>query len=78
LQPPAGLPFELIPNAQILPRALNQEINGTSEYDYLTAKDGSSRCVLGIPFLERFYTCFNSTSQLIGFANTSFTMSEIN
>jgi hypothetical protein len=76
--------LKVIPNAQILPRALNKEFGGTSDNVYLTVKDIGSPppnkplCVLGIPFFERFYTIFDIPNNQIGFASTPFGLSEIN
>jgi hypothetical protein len=80
----AGKEFELVPNAQIFPRSLVSSINGTSDYVYLMIADGGMpggynlTCILGYAFLERFYTVFDGHNQVIGFAPTRFTKSEIN
>jgi hypothetical protein len=81
----AGTELELTPNAQIFPRALNQEISNSdtpdSNYVYFIVDDGGMGypdCILGQTFLERFYTVFDASNQRIGFASTPFTKSEIN
>jgi hypothetical protein len=84
----AGKEFELTPNAQIFPRALNGMINDTSDSFYTMINDIGAintppsvvkpQCVLGYPFLERFYTVFDAPKRRIGFASTPFTKSEIN
>jgi hypothetical protein len=74
----AGREFELIPNAQIFPLALNTVIGGSSDYVYLMVGTSGGRtgffpCVLSTAFLERYYTVFNASNQSIGFASTQFT-----
>jgi hypothetical protein len=80
--------FEFTRNAQIFPRALNWMINGTSGYAYIMIYGIGAlhlppsvvvpQCILGYPFLERFYTVFDAPNRQIGFASTPFTYSEIN
>lgn len=79
-----GSTYEITPNAQIAPRALNKFIGGTSDGIYLVVQDISlSRLagmdfILGRPFLERFYTVFDSGKSSIGFAMTQFTKADTN
>ena len=81
-----GTTYEIIPNAQILPRSLNVLINGTSDGIYLIVQDISySRLseygidfFLGKPFLERFYTVLDSGNSRVGFAKTQFTEADTN
>ncbi|EMD36785.1 hypothetical protein CERSUDRAFT_51231, partial [Gelatoporia subvermispora B] len=71
--------FELTPNAQIWPRALNTAIGGNDDTIYLVANDIGSETGSGLDFingmvwLERFYFVFNAGSDQAGFATTSFT-----
>jgi hypothetical protein len=81
-----GATYEIIPNAQILPRSLNVLINGTNDGIYLIVQDISySRLsesgidfILGKPFLERFYTVLDSGNSRVGFATTQFTEADTN
>lgn len=79
-----GSTYEIIPNAQIIPRAFNQYIGGTSDGIYLVVQDISySRLpgmgfILGRPFLERFYTVLDSGNSKVGFATTQFTEADTN
>jgi hypothetical protein len=79
----AGSEFELIANAQIFPRKLDQTIGGSSDYVYLMVDTFGARqdvpvCIIGYMFLERYYTVFDASNQRIGFASTQFTNSMIN
>jgi hypothetical protein len=79
-----GTTYEITPNAQIVPRALNEYIGGTSDGIYLIVLDIShSRLsgmdfILGRPFLERFYTVLDSGTNSVGFAMTQFTDADTN
>jgi cathepsin E len=74
----------LTPNAQIWPRALNEDIGGTSDNIYLVVNDLGSNSgegldfINGYTFLERFYSVYDTTNQQVGFATTENTNSEIN
>ncbi|OSX56970.1 hypothetical protein POSPLADRAFT_1067980 [Postia placenta MAD-698-R-SB12] len=74
-----GVSYELTANAQIWPRSLNTAIGGTSDYVYLIVNDlGSSaetglQFINGMTFLERFYFVYNSGTNEVGFATTSYT-----
>jgi cathepsin E len=74
-----GTTFELTANAQIFPRALNTHIGGTAGSIYLIIADiGTSSgagldFILGKPFMERFYTVFDTGNQRVGVATTPFT-----
>lgn len=58
---------------------LNTAIGGTSDYVYLIVNDlGSSaetglQFINGMTFLERFYFVYNSGTNEVGFATTSYT-----
>ena len=71
--------FELTPNAQIWPRALNSEIGGTAGVIYLIVGDLRRNSgqgldfVNGQTFLERFYSVFDTANQRVGLATTPFT-----
>ncbi|KAI8868238.1 acid protease [Ramicandelaber brevisporus] len=74
-----GTSFELSPNAQIFPRSLNKEIGGDTDGIYLIIGDLGSPSgegldfILGIPFMQRFYTVLDTTNNQIGFATTPYT-----
>jgi cathepsin E len=76
--------FELTPNAQIWPRALNTFIGGERDTIYLivnsigTPTGTGLDFVNGMSFLERFYSVYDTTNQRIGFATTPFTKAVVN
>jgi len=79
-----GTTYEFTANAQIWPRSLNADIGGTSEYVYLVVNDLGSDAetgfdfVNGMTFLERFYFVYNSGTNEVGFATTSYTTATTN
>jgi cathepsin E len=79
-----GTTFELTPNAQIWPRALNEFINGTSHYIYLIINDIGAPSgqgldfINGYTFLERFYAVFDTAQHRVGLATTAFTKATSN
>jgi cathepsin E len=79
-----GTTFELTPNAQIWPRALNEFIHGTSQYIYLIIGDLGAPSgrgfdfVNGYTFLERFYAVFDTAQHRVGLATTAFTTATSN
>ncbi|KAH9982951.1 acid protease [Lactifluus volemus] len=79
-----GRTFELTPNAQIWPRALNEFIGGTRDHIYLVVNDIGSPTgqgldfINGYTFLERFYSVFDTTQQRVGLATTAFTTATSN
>ncbi|KAG2067665.1 family A1 protease [Suillus decipiens] len=80
----ATRPFRLVPNAQIWPRSLNYRVNGGNDDIFLIVKalatpTGSGiDFVNGYPFLQRFYTVFDSNQGRVGFARTLYTDNETN
>ncbi|KAG6898540.1 hypothetical protein C0993_006100, partial [Termitomyces sp. T159_Od127] len=64
-----GVNFELTPNAQLWPRALNTAIGGSNDSLYLIIADIGTPSGLGLDFingytfLERFYTSYDSTKK---------------
>ncbi|KAH9926246.1 acid protease [Epithele typhae] len=79
-----GVNFELTPNAQIWPRALNTAIGGDKKSVYLIVNSiGTSTgkgldFINGMTFLERFYSVYDTTNKRVGFATTLFTNSNSN
>ncbi|KAF8999441.1 family A1 protease [Cyathus striatus] len=79
-----GHTFELIPDAQIWPRKLNEAIGGSLEYIYLVVADlgqhtGSGMdFVIGYAFLERYYTVYDSSTGSVGFGMTPATYGVFN
>jgi len=80
-----GVSFELTPNAQLWPRALNAALGGDSDayYSIITAvtdyqHDLGLTFINGYTFLERFYSVYDSTESRVGFANTKFTHATTN
>lgn len=79
-----GTTYEITKNAQIYPREWNAAIGGTSDGIYLVVQDikysrlSGMGFILGRPFLERFYTVFDSYNSKVGFATTQFTDAETN
>ncbi|KAI0257081.1 aspartic peptidase A1 [Lactifluus subvellereus] len=76
--------FELTPNAQIWPRALNAFIGGTTDSIYLVVNDIGTPTgagldfINGYTFLERFYSVFDTGKHRIGLATTPFTKATCN
>lgn len=79
-----GVTYELTPNAQIWPRALNSVLGGEEGKIYLVASDMGSPSGQGLDFingfawLQRFYTVFDTGKAQVGIATTSFTDGETN
>ncbi|KAI0356843.1 aspartic peptidase A1 [Trametes cingulata] len=76
--------YALTPNAQIWPRALNEEIGGTKDGIYLIVNDLQSKSgegldfINGMSFLERFYAVYDIGNSRIGLAKTEYTSSQSN
>ncbi|KAJ6551049.1 acid protease [Mycena vulgaris] len=74
-----GRQFPLIPNAQIWPRMLNTAIRGQSNQIYLVVADLGTEegagldFVLGMVFLQRYYSAYDYDNGLIGLSETAFT-----
>ncbi|KAI0793715.1 aspartic peptidase A1 [Fomes fomentarius] len=79
-----GVTFELTPNAQIWPRALNTEIGGTADWVYLIVAPLGELSgqgldfINGMTFLERFYSVYDTGKKQVGLANTRFTKANTN
>ncbi|KAF8961363.1 aspartic protease [Flammula alnicola] len=79
-----GTSFELTANAQIWPRSLNSDIGGSASRIYLIVSDLGSPSgegldfINGLPFLERFYSVFDTTNRRVGLATTPFTKATTN
>ncbi|KLO12630.1 acid protease [Schizopora paradoxa] len=79
-----GKSFELTPNAQIWPRALNKRIGGKEGQIYLIIADLGMESeagfdfINGYTFLQRFYSVFDVTNKRVGFATTLATMATSN
>ncbi|KAH8992602.1 acid protease [Lactarius hatsudake] len=79
-----GVQYELTPNAQIWPRALNTEIGGTQGKIYLVVSDLGSPSgqgldfINGFTFLQRFYSVYDVSNSRVGLATTPFTDAETN
>ncbi|OBZ76836.1 Polyporopepsin [Grifola frondosa] len=76
--------YELTPNAQLWPRALNTAFGGTEDGIYLIIGDLGSESgegldfINGMTFLERFYFVYDSGNNQAGFATTPFTYATTN
>jgi cathepsin E len=74
----------LTANAQIWPRNLNSDIGGVSGNIYLIVADigfpsgGGFDFILGVPFLQRFYSVFDTANQQVGLAYTTLTYANTN
>ncbi|KAJ6586039.1 aspartic peptidase domain-containing protein [Mycena capillaripes] len=77
-----GNPFSLTPNAQIWPRALNAAIGGKPNQIYLVVSTlGPSEginFILGMPFLQRYYTIYNYAEETFQIWTTAFTNATTN
>ncbi|KIJ62534.1 hypothetical protein HYDPIDRAFT_114177 [Hydnomerulius pinastri MD-312] len=79
-----GITYELTPNAQIWPRALNSVLGGQEGQIYLIASDLGSPSGQGLDFingfgwLQRFYSVFDTGNAQVGLATTPFTDAETN
>ncbi|KAH9990271.1 aspartic peptidase domain-containing protein [Russula vinacea] len=79
-----GRQYELNANAQIWPRALNIDVGGDNSSIYLAVYNlgpeysSGFGFVAGMPFLERYYSVFDTNHSRIGFATTKLTYAEIN
>ncbi|KAF8999440.1 aspartic peptidase A1 [Cyathus striatus] len=79
-----GITYELTPNAQIWPRALNYAIGGSTGNIYLVVADmgelssGGMDFINGYTFLERYYAVFNSSNGSVGFARNRATFGVYN
>ncbi|CAA7262864.1 unnamed protein product [Cyclocybe aegerita] len=76
--------YELIPDAQIWPRALNDMLGGEAGKIYLIVADMGTNSgsgldfINGFGFLQRFYSVYDTTNNRVGLANTPFTMTTTN
>ncbi|KAI0708416.1 acid protease [Earliella scabrosa] len=76
--------YELTPNAQIWPRALNTAIGGDDDSVYLIVADLGSNSgegldfVDGFTFLQRFYSVYDASNNVFGLATTPFTNATTN
>ncbi|KAG2074972.1 acid protease [Suillus decipiens] len=75
-----GQTYILTPNAQIWPRSLNTVIDGEMGSVYLIVSDlgeeigeGDYDFIIGLVFMQRFYTVLDATNSQVGFATTPFT-----
>jgi hypothetical protein len=78
-----GNAYELIPNAQIWPRALNEAIGGQKHHIYLVIQDIGKRVpglefIAGMVFLERYFSVYDTQNHRLGLAPTRYTNAEIN
>ena len=81
-----GISYELNSNAQIWPRKLNNIIGGDEDGIYLVVDNvgeelyevSKTGFVAGSPFLERFYSVYDSADGSIGLAQTQFTYADTN
>jgi len=69
--------FELTPNAQIWPRALNGMLGGNADAIYLVVGDIGSNSgsgldfINGFTFLQNFYSVYDTTNSRVGIATTT-------
>ncbi|GJE94601.1 aspartic protease [Phanerochaete sordida] len=74
-----GTTFELSPNAQIWPRALNPMLDGDADGIYSVVADIGTPSgqgldfINGFAFLQRFYSVFDTGNAQVGLATTPFT-----
>lgn len=75
--------FELTPNAQIWPRALNGVIGGKDDGIYLIVQQLGEAIpgfnfILGTAFMERYCTVFDTAGKHVGIAKTPYTDADTN
>ncbi|KAG2355078.1 aspartic peptidase A1 [Suillus spraguei] len=74
--------YRLIPNAQIWPRSLNENIGGGADEIYLVVKALETGAeydfIIGYVFLQRFYTVFDSGRKQVGLAPNIFNQRKSN
>ncbi|KAG6330475.1 hypothetical protein ID866_8616 [Astraeus odoratus] len=73
-----GHSYDLSPNAQIYPRSLYGETIFLVVHDQLRSSGSGVDFTHGYPFVQRYYTVFNTSSAQIGFAKHTFTDSTSN
>ncbi|KAJ6508368.1 acid protease [Mycena sanguinolenta] len=79
-----GVQYELIPDAQLWPRSQNESIGGAKDKIYsIFASMGQMEnqgldFINGYTFLQRFYSCYDTTNSRLGFATTQDTMAQTN
>jgi hypothetical protein len=78
-----GNTYELIPNAQIWPRALNEFLGGKKDSIYLIMQDIGKPIpgldfIAGMVFLERFYSVYDTQNNRLGLASTKYTKAKVN
>ncbi|KAJ3731179.1 putative aspartic protease [Lentinula guzmanii] len=76
--------FELTPNAQVWPRALNSALGGDADSVYSVFASMGQISGIGLDFingftwLQRFYTVYDVSNERVGIANTPNTNAETN
>ncbi|KAF7320930.1 Peptidase A1 domain-containing protein [Mycena chlorophos] len=77
--------YELIPNAQLWPRAQNTTLGGDANKNYLAfssmgtmGNEPGLQFINGYAFLQRFYSAYDTTNCRLGMAMTAHTMDETN
>ncbi|KIK68762.1 hypothetical protein GYMLUDRAFT_733420 [Collybiopsis luxurians FD-317 M1] len=80
-----GKQFYLTPNGQIFPRSLNTAIGGDPNKIYLIIASGGidgggqiPACILGQSWLERWYSVYDTDSDMVGFIQTDVTNATTN
>jgi cathepsin E len=74
-----GNTYELNANAQIIPRTFNTLFGGDADHLYLVVFDlgpevySQQGFVVGMTFLQRYYSVFDNDYPRVGFARTRFT-----
>jgi hypothetical protein len=74
-----GNTYELNANAQIFPRTLNTFLGGDADHLYLVVSDLGPEVsseigfIVGMTFLQRYYSVFDNDYPRVGFARTRFT-----
>ncbi|KAG6332677.1 hypothetical protein ID866_6414 [Astraeus odoratus] len=73
-----GQPYDLSPNAQILPRTTTSSPISLIIRSTVQPSGLGDDFSLGHPFIQRYYVVFNATSSQVGFASTHYTNSQSN
>ena len=75
-----GISYEINPNAQLFPRTFSPYIGGDAKHLYLIVNNLNSvlhtdsfEYIVGMTFLQRYYSIYDKDLSRVGFAKTTLT-----